>query len=1112
MLVAAAALVGPMPHASAAAPVTVSLVFNDGLSSQFRNAAPALQARSMDGTFYVASNWVKTNDSKYMRFYHLDELYRQGNEIGGMGKDHKNLTSTYDADPAADLAYKRDQVCGDFQALTTWGYHPVSFAYPGSAENATVQGIVRDCGFTTGRVAGGLSATGPAYAEPIPATNSLRLRSATTPAGAMTLQTLQNAVTAAGNNGGGWLPLAFNDVCSSTDASYSTCMNGSKPIDAAVFASFLDWLASQAPEGVTVKTVRQVMAADQPPLPSRPFVVSLTFDDGLRSQYGLREIFARHNVHGTFYINSGPVDAREAGTMSWAQIRDLQGAGHDIGGHTRDHINMLATDTSLEFKTRQTCDDRQRLLEEGINAVSFAYPFGAMDATAQPIVRGCGYQSGRKAGTVTSDGPIYSETIPVTENPYAIRILGTNYNGAVTLEALQYAVNQATKYGGSWLPTLFHQICYAGTPTYDSCMAGYRPIDDVTIDAFLGWLGSQTDRNITVKTVADVMGGGSTAPVVRVTAPAAGSVSPSGQPVLSGTASGNGNVAVRLYQGDYSTGTPVATLSAPVTAGAWSVEPGTALPDGSYTVQASQAAGNATGTSVPTRFTVDTTKAPTDTTAPEVSVTSPSAGATLSTSTPSLEGTAGTATGDGSEVTVRVFEGSVVGGSPAQTLTATATSGGAWSTTASALADGVYTVEATQADQAGNTGRSSAVTFTVDTTRVDSTAPSVTIDSPVADATLDTATPVLRGTAGTATGDDADVVVSISPSSETQGDAVQTLRGTVGSDGTWSVTAAALADGTYTAQATQSDAAGNGGVSNSVTFTVSTAPADTTAPAVTLTAPTAGATVVTADVPVAGGAGAEEGDDATVSLEVYTGSSATGTPTQRLTAAAASGAWSTNVTGLAAGTYTLVAAQSDAAGNVGRSQAVTFTKAVVPTITSISPTTLGQGATSTTVRINGSGFNSSTAAAISGAGVTSSVVSRTSTVVTLNVTVGAAAATQPRNVTVTNSTGATTTCTGCLSIVAGPSITGVSPTSVRRGLSTTVTITGARFPTGNGNVQVAVSGTGITVGTVRVVSSTTVTAVLQVSSTAALTARSLTLTNRTTFGSATRSNAVTVVP
>ena len=503
---------GFVPAAHAASPVTVSLVFNDGLATQYRNAAPQLEAKGVDGTFYVASNWVKTNDAKYMRFYHLDELYRQGNEIGGMGKDHKNLTTTYDPDPAADLAYKRDQVCGDYDALTTWGYHPVSFAYPGAGENATVQGIVRDCGFSTGRIAGGLAASGPVYAEPIPPANAYRLRAATTPAGAMTLAGLQSLVNAAGSHGGGWLPIAFNDVCSTAEAGYSTCMAGNKPIDAGVFGQFLDWLNTQGAAGVTVRTVRQVMGSPQPPLPARPFVVSLTFDDGLRSQYGLKDVFARHGVHGSFYINSGPADRHEAGTMTWSQIRDLRDAGHDIGGHTTDHINMLDTTTSLEFKTRQTCDDRARLIEEGFNPVSFAYPFGAMDATAQPIVRGCGYQSARKAGTVTSDGPIFSESIPVTENPYAIRILGTNYNGAVTLEALQYAVNQATSHGGGWLPTLFHQICYVGTPEYGTCMAGYRPIDDQTIDAFLGWIESQPERNISVKTVADVMGGGSTAP------------------------------------------------------------------------------------------------------------------------------------------------------------------------------------------------------------------------------------------------------------------------------------------------------------------------------------------------------------------------------------------------------------------------------------------------------------------------------------------------------------------------------------------------------------------------------------------------------------------------
>ncbi len=1094
--------------AQAAAPVTVSLVFNDGLATQLRNAAPLLDARGLDGTFYVASNWVKSNDAKYMRFYQLDDLYRQGHEIGGMGKDHKNLTATYDSSPAADLAYKRDQVCGDHQALTGWGYHPVSFAYPAAAENATVQSVVRECGFTSGRVAGGLSASGPVYAEPVPPANALRLRALTTPAGPASLQTLQNAVLAAGTHGGGWLPLAFNDVCSSSDASYATCMNGNKPVDAGVLASFLDWLGTQSSEGVTVRTVRQVMGSEQPPLPPRPFAVSLTFDDGLRSHYGLKDIFSRHGVNGSFYINSGAVDASEPGTMTWAQIRDLQAAGNDVGGHTRDHVNMLATDTSYEFKTRQTCDDRQRLLEEGVNAVSFAYPFGAMDATAQTFVRGCGYQSGRKAGTVTSNGPIFSETIPVTENPYAVRILGTNDNGPVTLEALQFAVNQAIRYGGSWSPTLFHQICYAGTSSYDGCMAGYRPVSDTTIDAFLSWIASQPERNIRVRTVADVMGDGSTAPLVTVTAPAPGATTHVARPEIAGTATGSGTATVNVYQGDYSLGTPVATLSSSVSNGRWSVQPGADLPDGRYTVQTSQRAGNATGTSVPLRFTIDSTSVPSDTVPPEVSIDSPASGTTLDTSTPQIRGTAGSASTDDSNATLRFFAGSSAVGRAVLTETTSVASGGSWSLTASALGDGTYTVQASQSDATGNIGTSAPVTFTIDTTPVDLTAPSVAVTDPQNGGTVSTSTPTIRGTAGTAPGDAAQVQVTVSSSSPT-GDAVQNLAATVAADGTWSVPTAALADGPYVVQVTQTDASGNVGTSSVTGFTVSTAPLDSTPPAVTLTSPADGATVTDADMAVTGSAGTAAGDAGTVDVQVFSGSAAVGAPVQTVTGAGTSGAWTVTVPGLTPGTYTLRAVQSDAAGNVGLSRPVTIRRIVPPTIASLSPDVLGQGAASASVTLSGTGFVPSSTVVFSGSGVTPTVTARTATSLTLSVDVASAAATGNRDVTVTNSDGGTRTCTGCFSVVAGPTISSVSPTTVRRATKPTVTITGSQFRAGQ--MAVAVSGSNVSVGAVRVLATGTMTAVLNVGPNAALTARSVTVTDQGTGGRAVLNPAITVV-
>ena len=593
----------PTAHA-ATGPVTVSLTFNDGLASQYQFARPVLASHGVNGTFYVATSWMATQDAKYMRSWQLDNLHRDGDEIGGMGKDHKDLTATYNSDPAADLAYKQDQVCGDKQKLTDLGYSPVSFSYPFSANNAAASSVVRGCGYTSGRVVGGLSSTGPAYAEAVPPANPFGLRTLGTPNGPITLAALQAAVTAASTHNGGWVPIAFNAVCDSSDAGYSTCMAGSKPVDAAVLSQFLDWMASGAPAGSTVRTVRSVMgAAASPTLPSRPTAVSVTFDDGDAAQYGVRPVLASHGVKGTFYINSGAIDDHEAGAMTWSQVSDLGSDGNDIGGHTRTHVNMTSTSTSFDSKWREVCDDRARLFAQGFNPVSFAYPEGAFNSAAEGIVKGCGYQSGRTAGALAAAGPRYAESFSPND-PYAFQALGTTYNGPITLQSLQDAVNAVVDHGGGWIPTVFHQICYPGQSSYDACMAAYRPVDVTVLDAFLTWCADNAARGISVRTVRDVLGSGATTPVVSVTSPAGNGTVTTSTPTVSGTQTGSGSVSLSVWSGKYSSGTPLTTVQAtPDANGTWSAQLAS-LANGSYTVQATQAGSGVTGRSVPTTFTV----------------------------------------------------------------------------------------------------------------------------------------------------------------------------------------------------------------------------------------------------------------------------------------------------------------------------------------------------------------------------------------------------------------------------------------------------------------------------------------------------------------------------
>ena len=107
--------------------------------------------------------------------------------------------------------------------------------------------------------------------------------------------------------------------------------------------------------------------------------------------------------------------------------------------------------------------------------------------------------------------------------------------------------------------------------------------------------------------------------------------------------------------------------------------------------------------------------------APAVTISAPASGAFTNDSTPTISGAAGNAGGDSSTITVRVYSGTSATGTPVQTKTPTR-SPTSWSTTASTLADGTYTVQASQADGSGNTGTSAAVTFTVDTVAPTATA------------------------------------------------------------------------------------------------------------------------------------------------------------------------------------------------------------------------------------------------------------------------------------------------------------------------------------------------------------------------------------------------------
>lgn len=280
-----------------------------------------------------------------------------------------------------------------------------------------------------------------------------------------------------------------------------------------------------------------------------PTVVSLTFDDGRSDQYAVRSMLDAHAMDGTFFVNSNTVGG--AGRLSWGQLADLSADGNEIAGHTLDHVNL--TSVSSSEAQRQVCDDRRKLWAHGFPVTDFAYPFGSVDSSLYPIVQGCGYNSARRSWGLCSPsdppaecafwGDPYAESIPPL-NRWEIRTQ-PSLRTWTTLAEIQARVTNAEAAGGGWVPLVFHSIC-------DACDPDGYSTSQTTLQAFLDWLAPRSASGTIVRTVAQVIGGPTTPPPASTTDTTAPSSSITCNDAACGSGWYTGPVSVALSATDAS--------------------------------------------------------------------------------------------------------------------------------------------------------------------------------------------------------------------------------------------------------------------------------------------------------------------------------------------------------------------------------------------------------------------------------------------------------------------------------------------------------------------------------------------------------------------------------
>lgn len=182
-------------------------------------------------------------------------------------------------------------------------------------------------------------------------------------------------------------------------------------------------------------------------------MVSFIFDDGLLSQYqNALPIIKAAGMNAGFYIITTEPTSGDSGYMNWAQIKDLNTKGYEVGGHTRTHP-MLTTLTPAQL-TNEVSGSFSDLVAQGITPKTFVYPYGDENPTVEAAVKAAGYQAARGSyfglnGTVTDRYDLYDIRVDSTSN----------------LATLEKYIDQA-KADKRWVVLELHDVLASGGDTY----------------------------------------------------------------------------------------------------------------------------------------------------------------------------------------------------------------------------------------------------------------------------------------------------------------------------------------------------------------------------------------------------------------------------------------------------------------------------------------------------------------------------------------------------------------------------------------------------------------------------------------------------------------------
>ncbi|MGB3483052.1 MAG: polysaccharide deacetylase family protein [Mycobacterium sp.] len=180
------------------------------------------------------------------------------------------------------------------------------------------------------------------------------------------------------------------------------------------FESQMRWLQRRGLQGVSMAELLREKAQGR-----ARRMVGLTFDDGYQDFItNALPVLQRYGYTATLFVLAGRLGGRnewsrpgpDKALLTASQLREIDGAGMEIGSHGLEHISLVkADDAALTAEAARSRLILQQLLDKEI--AGFCYPYGYLDARVVEASKAAGYDY---ACAVTPSSSIGRHAIPRT--------------------------------------------------------------------------------------------------------------------------------------------------------------------------------------------------------------------------------------------------------------------------------------------------------------------------------------------------------------------------------------------------------------------------------------------------------------------------------------------------------------------------------------------------------------------------------------------------------------------------------------------------------------------------------------------------------------------------